>query len=91
MEPRSLLVLAIRPRYVSMLMSTYVSLTPDDLQMGRIIALDQAPRCKFVFPKNGDESLVENEPFTVQMKILSMETGKPDVATEPHRSLNVFR
>lgn len=44
--------------------------------MGRIISLDLAPRCKFVFPKNGDESLVENTPFTVQMKILNMETGK---------------
>jgi hypothetical protein len=58
--------------------------------MGRIIALNQAPRCKFVFPKNGDESLVENAPFTVQMKILSMETGKFDVATEPHRTLTIF-
>jgi hypothetical protein len=59
--------------------------------MGRIIALDQAPRCKFVFPKNGDDSLVENEAFTVQLKILSMETGKFNVATEFQKSLIVFR
>lgn len=43
--------------------------------MGRIISLDKAPRSKFVFPKNGDESLVENEAFTVQMKIINMQTG----------------
>jgi hypothetical protein len=43
--------------------------------MGRIISLDKAPRSKFVFPKNGDESLVENTAFTVQMKIINMQTG----------------
>jgi hypothetical protein len=43
--------------------------------MGRIVSLDQSPRSKFVFPKNGDESLVENQAFTVQMKILNLVTG----------------
>lgn len=43
--------------------------------MGRIVSLDQSPRSKFVFPKNGDESLVENQAFTVQMKILNLITG----------------
>jgi PBP1b-binding outer membrane lipoprotein LpoB len=54
--------------------------------MGRIISLDKAPRSKFVFPKNGDESLVENEAFTVQMKIINMQTGKfiPYLQTRVH-------
>ncbi|CCA66625.1 hypothetical protein PIIN_00308 [Serendipita indica DSM 11827] len=43
--------------------------------MGRIISLDKAPRCKFVFPKNGDDSIVENTAFTVQMRMVNMVAG----------------
>jgi len=43
--------------------------------MGRIISLDLAPRSKFVFPPNGDESIQPNTAFTVKMKLLNMQAG----------------
>jgi len=43
--------------------------------MGRIAAKDKQPSCKFVFPPNLDESLKENQTFTLQMAIKNVETG----------------
>jgi hypothetical protein len=43
--------------------------------IGRVAAFNNAPRCKFVFPPNGDVSLQPNTPFTVIMKIANLDTG----------------
>jgi len=43
--------------------------------MGRIAAKDKQPSCKFTFPGNLDESLKENETFTLQLAIRNVETG----------------
>ncbi|KZT41284.1 hypothetical protein SISSUDRAFT_353536 [Sistotremastrum suecicum HHB10207 ss-3] len=43
--------------------------------MGRILATSAMPSSKFVFPPNGDTSIVENQPFTIQMAIKNLETG----------------
>ena len=43
--------------------------------MGVIPDTTKMPSSKFVFPKNGDASLVENTPFTIRMAIGNLATG----------------
>jgi len=43
--------------------------------MGMIPSTDNMPSAKFVFPQNGDDSLVENTSFTIQLAIQNMQTG----------------
>jgi len=43
--------------------------------MGAIPSKDNMPSAKFVFPANGDTSLVEKEPFTIKMAIKNFESG----------------
>jgi hypothetical protein len=43
--------------------------------MGTIPSSDNMPSSKFVFPKNGDTSLFENTPFTIEMAIEKLATG----------------
>jgi len=45
------------------------------IPMGRIAAKDKQPSAKFVYPPNLDESLTENQPFTMVMAINNMVTG----------------
>jgi len=45
------------------------------IPMGRIAAKDKQPSCKFVFPPNNDESLKENQPFTLKLAINQLVTG----------------
>jgi len=43
--------------------------------MGVIPSSDNMPSAKFVFPANGDTSIQENAPFTIQMAIQNFESG----------------
>jgi hypothetical protein len=43
--------------------------------MGAIPSNTNMPSAKFSFPKNGDTSLFENAPFTIQMAIQNIESG----------------
>jgi hypothetical protein len=43
--------------------------------MGRIVAIDQMPSSKFVFPENLSETLGENQPFEIKMAISKVQTG----------------
>jgi len=43
--------------------------------MGMIPSIDNMPSAKFVFPKNGDNSLLEHAPFTIQMAIQNIQSG----------------
>ena len=43
--------------------------------MGVIPSNDNMPSAKFVFPPNGDSSLVEGTPFTIKMAIQNLQAG----------------
>jgi len=43
--------------------------------MGVIPSSDNMPSAKFIFPKNGDTSVVENTAFTIQMAIQNFQSG----------------
>jgi len=43
--------------------------------MGMIPSTDNMPSAKFVFPANGEDSLLENTSFTVQLAIQNVQTG----------------
>ena len=45
--------------------------------MGRVIAENAMPSSKFVFPANLDNSLEENQTFTVTMTIKNLQVGLP--------------
>ena len=43
--------------------------------MGTIPSKDNMPSAKFVFPANGDTSIVEKQPFTIKMAIQNFQSG----------------
>jgi hypothetical protein len=43
--------------------------------MGMIPSTDNMPSAKFVFPSNGEDTLVENTEFTIQLAIQNVQTG----------------
>jgi len=43
--------------------------------MGMLPSTDNMPSAKFVFPTNGDNSLMEHTPFTVKLAIQNLQTG----------------
>ncbi|KAF8515377.1 hypothetical protein BU17DRAFT_76869 [Hysterangium stoloniferum] len=43
--------------------------------MGRIIGQDVMPATKFVFPPNLDESIEENQSFTIKLAVSNLQTG----------------
>ena len=43
--------------------------------MGVIPSSDNMPSAKFVFPPNGDDSIVENSSFTIKMAIRNFQSG----------------
>jgi hypothetical protein len=67
-------VLVVLRRYVSHcnFQRPVVLITAPPVQMGRIIAKDKMPSCKFKFPKNG-ALIPTNETFTVQLAVRNFE------------------
>jgi hypothetical protein len=54
------------------------------IPMGIIASKQNIPSSKFMFPPNGDNSLIANTTFTILLNVINLETGKFTNAAETY-------